>query len=169
MACPSETLQFGFVGLTEHAVGLVHRARDTARIVRGRHREHCPHCPWRAPILRNDRRLPTRTGHESTPGPAENHHVSAAARPSYGHAYATADVAAAARPGEPSNVLPLLVLVIGLAVATIWFVALPVLEKQPAGRSCDVFVLASGTTKCVPTPEARAARHKAKLAARTGS
>jgi hypothetical protein len=95
--------------------------------------------------------------------------VSAAARPSYGHAYATADVAGAARSGAPSNVLPLLILVIGLAVATIWFVALPTLEKQPAGRPCDVFVLPSGTTKCVPTPEARAAQHKAKLAARTGS
>jgi hypothetical protein len=68
------------------------------------------------------------------------------------HAYGRPDVAAASEwSSEPSSVLPLLILVIGLAAATIWFVALPVLHKPASwGRSCEVYVLPSGTTKCVP-------------------
>jgi hypothetical protein len=76
-----------------------------------------------------------------------------AARPVYG----VADVAAAsARPNVASGVLPLLILVIGLAVATVWFVALPALDKPPrAARSCEVIVLERGSTKCVPKPTRR--------------
>lgn len=51
----------------------------------------------------------------------------------------------------PSPMLPLLVVVIGLAAATIWFVWLPLIhEPANAGRSCEVYVMSSGTTKCVP-------------------
>ena len=58
------------------------------------------------------------------------------------------------RSGEPSGVLPLLIMVIGLAAATIWFVALPVFHPPvTVGRSCEVYVLPSGTTKCVPYPK----------------
>ena len=71
------------------------------------------------------------------------------------HAYGLPEVAVASkRSGEPSSVLPLLMIVIGLAAATIWFVALPVLHKPASvGRSCEVYVLPSGTTKCVPYPK----------------
>lgn len=67
-------------------------------------------------------------------------------------AYGLPEVAVASeRSGGPSSVLPLLILVIGLAAATIWFVALPVLHKPASGgRSCEVYVLSSGTTKCIP-------------------
>ena len=53
------------------------------------------------------------------------------------------------RPSWVGTVLPLLMLVIGLAAATVWFVALPALEPSPARRTCEVIVLESGTTKCV--------------------
>ena len=46
------------------------------------------------------------------------------------------------------SVLALLVLVLGLAAATVWFVALPALEKAPA-RSCEVVILKSGAPDCV--------------------
>ena len=52
----------------------------------------------------------------------------------------------------PSGVLPLLILVIGLAVATVWYVALPAFDKAPPERSCEVIVLKAGTTRCVPRP-----------------
>jgi len=70
-------------------------------------------------------------------------------------AYGMPDVAAPdERSSELSSVLPLLILVVGLAAATIWFVALPVLhEPASVGRSCEVYVLPSGTTKCVPYPK----------------
>lgn len=71
-----------------------------------------------------------------------------------------------ARTGEPSPLLPLLVLVIGLAAATVWFVGLAALEKPAPGRSCEVFVLRSGATKCVPKPGARAVAKKQKPAGR---
>ena len=54
----------------------------------------------------------------------------------------------------------ILLIVIGLAVATVWFVALPAFERQPhAKRSCEVVVLESGATRCVrdPTRGSRAA------------
>ena len=59
--------------------------------------------------------------------------------------------------------LPLLILVIGLAAATIWFVALPALDKAPSvERACEVFVLKSGSTRCVhkPMPGSKAAHQK---------
>ena len=89
-----------------------------------------------------------------------------AARPAYG-------VAGAAVANEHSSarspVLPLLLLFIGLAAATVWFVVLPGLDKQPrAQRSCEVVVLKSGTTACVrdPTRGARALPHKRKASSR---
>jgi hypothetical protein len=50
------------------------------------------------------------------------------------------------------GVLPLLILVVALAAAAVWFVALPAFEKAPAGRSCEVVVLKSGSPACVPEP-----------------
>jgi hypothetical protein len=82
------------------------------------------------------------------------------------HTYGLPGVAVAdERPRAPSNVLPLMILVIGLAVATTWFVALPALDKPArAERSCEVFVLKSGSIKCVPKPMhgSRAVRQKPK-------
>ena len=52
---------------------------------------------------------------------------------------------------EPSPVVPLLVLVLALAVATMWFVVLPALDK-PAGRTCEVVFLTGGTTRCIEPP-----------------
>ena len=71
------------------------------------------------------------------------------------HAYGVSEIAVAeARSSEPSGVLPLLILVIGLAAATIWYVALPVLHTPASmARSCEVYVVPSGTTKCVPYPK----------------
>ena len=62
----------------------------------------------------------------------------------------------------PSPVLPLLILVLVLAAASVWFVALPAFAKPVrAERTCEVIVLRSGTTKCVhdPTHRSRATRH----------
>ena len=58
--------------------------------------------------------------------------------------------------------LPLLILVLGLAVAAVWFVALPAFDTQHTERSCEVVVLKSGSTACVrdPTRGSRAVRHK---------
>jgi hypothetical protein len=60
--------------------------------------------------------------------------------------------------------LPLLVLVVGLAVATLWYVVRPALEAQPvAQRSCEVIIL-ENETKCVAPQAFRAykAPHGAK-------
>ena len=55
---------------------------------------------------------------------------------------------------ERSPVLPLLLLVIGLAAAAVWFVALPQLDKPATvQRSCEVIVLKSGKTRCVANPK----------------
>ena len=56
---------------------------------------------------------------------------------------------------EPASasppVVPLLVLVLGLAVATLWFVAIPLVNRPAAvERKCEVIVLKTGKTKCVP-------------------
>ena len=65
-------------------------------------------------------------------------------------AYGLPEVAVGSeRRDEPSPVLPLLLTVIALAAATIWFVWLPMAHK-PVGPSCEVYVLPLGTTKCVP-------------------
>ena len=61
--------------------------------------------------------------------------------------------------------LALLALVIGLAAATVWFVALPALAEPAAPkRSCEVYVLPSGVQKCVKKPsyKAQAASKKRK-------
>ena len=51
----------------------------------------------------------------------------------------------------------LFVLVVALAVATLWYVARPALGQKPAAeRSCEVIILASGSPSCVD-PQARAA------------
>ena len=47
------------------------------------------------------------------------------------------------------SIVALLVLVLGLAAATVWFVALPALETAPAGRSCEVVITQSGAPDCV--------------------
>jgi hypothetical protein len=60
--------------------------------------------------------------------------------------------------------------VIGLAVATLWYVARPALEQKPTvERSCEVVILASGSPGCVdlrarvahttPAASKRAAKH----------
>jgi hypothetical protein len=73
------------------------------------------------------------------------------------------------RPSMASGVLPLLILVIGLATATVWFVALPALEKPPAERSCEVVFLRSGSIKCVEglMPRSRAVPEKPKQSSRS--
>jgi hypothetical protein len=88
-----------------------------------------------------------------------------AARPAYGVA---GGAAASERPNVASSVLPLLILVIGLAAATIWFVALPALDKPHAKRSCEVIVLKQSSTRCVPkpTPGSPAVPQKAKPTSR---
>lgn len=105
------------------------------------------------------------TGHEPTTSPADPSRVSAAR-----HAHRLPSVAVAAeRSSAPSPVVPLLVLVIGLAAAAVWFVALPALDRPPrAERSCEVYVLASGATKCVPRPklQSRAVPSKPKRSGR---
>ena len=53
------------------------------------------------------------------------------------------------RASEPSPVVPLMVLVLGLAVATMWFVVLPVLEQPPPGRTCEVVFVKNGATRCI--------------------
>ena len=69
---------------------------------------------------------------------------------------------AVARESErgPSPVIPLLIMVLGLAIATIWFVALPALETPLTGRTCEVVFLKDGTTKCVEKPAGAAKKHK---------
>jgi hypothetical protein len=56
-----------------------------------------------------------------------------------------------ARASEPSPVVPLMILVLGLAVATMWFVVLPALEQPPPGPTCEVVFLKNGTTCIEPT------------------
>ena len=89
------------------------------------------------------------------------------------HAYGAAGlVVEDERPRVPSGVVPLLILVVGLAAATIWFVALPALDRAPqAERSCEVIVLKTGFTKCVPTPKpgSPAAHKKTKASGRAKS
>jgi hypothetical protein len=81
------------------------------------------------------------------------------------HAYGAQGVAVAEeRTSVASGMLPLLILVIGLAAATVWFVALHALEKPPAEQSCEVVFVRSGTTRCVekPVPRSRAMVQKSK-------
>lgn len=50
-------------------------------------------------------------------------------------------------------VVPLLVLVLVLAAATVWYVVLPALHDTPhVERACEVIVLRSGDTACVQHP-----------------
>jgi hypothetical protein len=50
-----------------------------------------------------------------------------------------------------SMIIPFLVLFVALGVATMWLVAKPALERKPqAEPTCEVFVLKTGTVKCVP-------------------
>jgi hypothetical protein len=56
------------------------------------------------------------------------------------------------RTGIPSGLIPLMLLVLALAAATVWYVALPALEKPVAKRSCEVVVLQSGSPECVTNP-----------------
>lgn len=55
--------------------------------------------------------------------------------------------------GTPSALLPLLLLFVALAAATVWFVAVPAFAKPVAAQqTCEVIVLKSGATKCVKDP-----------------
>ena len=72
-----------------------------------------------------------------------------AAKPVYG----VLDVASAReRSDESRTVIALLLLVTGLATATIWFVALPLFDTpQSAPQACESFVLTNeGVIRCVP-------------------
>ena len=75
-----------------------------------------------------------------------------AARPAYG----VPDVAVS-RERTPTGALPLLLLFLGLAAATVWFVALPAFDHASAKPSCEVYVLESGSTACKPLPGSRKA------------
>ena len=88
--------------------------------------------------------------------------MSAAARPSYG----IPEVVSERRSGELVNVIALLTLVVGLAVAAVWFVALPALDEPPPGRSCEVVVQRSGATRCIPTGRALPAAKRDELTKR---
>lgn len=48
------------------------------------------------------------------------------------------------------GIVALLVLVLALAAATAWFVALPALNAEPRGRACEVVITKSGAPACVP-------------------
>ena len=72
-----------------------------------------------------------------------------AAKPAYGDL----DVGSATeRVGENGPVVALLLLVTGLAAATIWFVALPLFDTPDgAPQDCGSFVLTDdGVLRCVP-------------------
>ncbi len=64
-----------------------------------------------------------------------------------------------AEPGPNRGVLPLLIVFIGLSVATVWFVVLPTLDKpRPSAGPCSTFIVSrSGSARCVdvPTPAAQ--------------
>ena len=82
-----------------------------------------------------------------------------AARPAYG-----VDDAAPSRERAPSGALPLLMLFVGLAAATVWFVALPAFDESPAKPSCEVYVLESGSPACKPLTASRVTSTKPKPA-----
>ena len=59
-------------------------------------------------------------------------------------------------PSPNRGVLPLLIVFIGLAVATVWFVVFPVLDKpRPPAGACGTFIVSkSGSARCVDLPTA---------------
>jgi hypothetical protein len=71
-------------------------------------------------------------------------------------AYGLPDVAVAdEHTAVRSGLLPLLILFIGLAVATVWYVAPLAFAKPAVQRSCEVVVLKSGAPACVRDPTRR--------------
>ena len=76
-----------------------------------------------------------------------------AARHAYGVAGVEVDDERPSALRSVLQLLPLLTLVVALAAATVWFVALPALAGPPAERSCEVVFLKSGKTKCVAQPK----------------
>lgn len=83
-------------------------------------------------------------------------------------AYGVPEATLANAPSGASGFLPLLLLVVGLAIATAWYVALPAFDQPVATkRSCEVVVLASGATKCVAKPMRRAQAISHKASSRT--
>jgi len=85
------------------------------------------------------------------------------------HAQGESAPAASNERATRSPAIPLLIMVLGLTVATIWFVALPMLDQPVhAKRTCEVIVLESGKTRCVTNPRssAKAAQPRAKPARR---
>ena len=119
---------------------------------------------WRAAL--------TRTGHHSEADPADVIPMSAGGHasddwPDYiirPEVVLEPHVAVVREPAIPAvykkssgaiPAVPLLALVIGLAGAAIWFVGIPhVTKAAPVDRGCEVIVLQSGKTKCVPNPQA---------------
>ena len=57
-------------------------------------------------------------------------------------------------PRPNRGVPPLLIVFIGLAVATVWFVVLSVLDKpRPPAGACGTFIVSkSGSARCVDVP-----------------
>ena len=55
-------------------------------------------------------------------------------------------------PRPNRGVLPLLIVFIGLAVATVWFVVVPALDRpKPPARPCDTFIVSkSGSARRGP-------------------
>lgn len=74
-------------------------------------------------------------------------------RPVYGLPEVVAQGYMDATRTKSSAVLPLLVLVLVLAIAAVWFVGLPAIgsTSQPA-RTCEVIVTKSGAPRCVADP-----------------
>ena len=70
-------------------------------------------------------------------------------------------------PRPNRGVLPLLIVFIGLAVATVWFVVLPALDKpRPPAGPCGTFIVSkSGSARCVavttPAPQSPSAQPSA--------
>ncbi len=74
-------------------------------------------------------------------------------RPVYGLPEVVAQEHLDASSTRTGAVLPLLILVLGLAIAMVWFIGLPALARtsQPE-RTCEVIVLKSGAPRCVANP-----------------
>ena len=67
---------------------------------------------------------------------------------------------------ELSPFLPLMLLVIGLAIATVWFVVLPTFDKSAPGRTCEVVVLPNEAPRCIEPPGMRAEGPRSKRSSR---
>ncbi len=74
-------------------------------------------------------------------------------RPVYGLPEVLAQQHLEASSTRSGALLPLLILVVGLAIATVWFVGLPAVGRTPQPeRTCEVILLESGAPQCVEKP-----------------